>query len=87
MGWPMEYSSQLTTEPFISADRAAAFLDMPRKTLLALARRGKLPAHGIPGKGRKKNWRFRISELERWMCTAEVTLGSDQGLSLERKFL
>jgi hypothetical protein len=83
----MEHSSQPTTEPFINADRAAAFLDMPRKTLLALARRGKLPAHGIPGKGRKKNWRFRISELERWMCTSEVTLGSDQGLSSERKFL
>jgi hypothetical protein len=82
----MEHSAQLTSEPFVNADRAALFLDMPRKTILGLARRGKLPAHGIPGKGQKKNWRFRISELDRWMRT-EVTLGSDQGLSSERKFL
>jgi hypothetical protein len=82
----MESSVKLSSEPFVNADRAASFLDMPRKTLLGLARRGKLPAHGIPGKGRKKNWRFRISELDHWMQT-EVTWVSDQGLSLERKFL
>jgi hypothetical protein len=83
--WPMEHSVVLTSEPFVNADRAALFLDMPRKTLLGLARRGKLPAHGLPGKGRKKNWRFRISELDLWMRT-EVTSGSDQGLSSERKY-
>jgi len=82
----MEFSVKLSSEPFVNADRAALFLDMPRKTLLGLARRGKLPAHGIPGKGQKKNWRFRISELDRWMHT-EVTWVSDQGLSSERKFL
>jgi excisionase family DNA binding protein len=54
-------------EPFIGAERAANFLDMPRKTLLALPRRGRIPAHGIPGKGRKKSWRFRLSELDHWM--------------------
>jgi len=82
----MEHSFQLMSEPFVNAERAAQFLDMPRKTLLGLARRGKLPAHGLPGKGRKKSWRFRISELDLWMRT-EVTSGSDQGLSSERKFL
>lgn len=81
----MEYSSQPTSEPFVNAERAASFLDMPRKTLLGLARKGKLPAHGIPGKGRKKSWRFRISELDLWMRT-EVTLVSDQGLSSGRKY-
>ena len=76
--------SSAPPEPFVSADRAAAFLDMPRKTLLGLARRGRIPAHGIPGKGRRKAWRFRISELDHWMRTA-VTLASDQGLSSERR--
>jgi hypothetical protein len=80
----MEPSIQHLSEPFVNAERAALFLDMPRKTLLGLARRGTLPAHGIPGKGRKKNWRFRISELDHWM-RIEVTLVSDQGLSSERK--
>jgi hypothetical protein len=76
-------SSAATVEPFVNAERAASFLDMPRKTLLGLARRGKLPAHGLPGKGRKKSWRFRISELDHWMQT-EVTSGSDGGRSKER---
>jgi Helix-turn-helix domain len=65
-------------EPFVGAERAANFLDLPRKTLLALARRGKIPAHGIPGKGRKRAWRFLISELDLWMRT-EVTFVSDRG--------
>lgn len=73
-------------EPFVGAQRAADFLDISRKTLLGLACRGKIPAHGMPGKGSKKNWRFRLSELDHWMRT-EVRLGSDQGLSSERKLL
>jgi excisionase family DNA binding protein len=82
-GFIVENSLIPVLEPFVSADRAASFLDMPRKTLLGLARRGKLPAHGLPGRGRKKSWRFRISELDRWMRT-EVTSGSDGGRSKER---
>lgn len=77
-------SAPAEPEPFVSADRAASFLDMPRKTLLGLARRGKLPAHGLPGKGRKKNWRFRLSELDHWM-QGTLTLVSDQGRFQERK--
>jgi hypothetical protein len=80
----MNISLKTPPEPFVDATRAASFLDMPRKTLLGLARRGKLPAHGIPGKGQKKTWRFRLSELDHWMQT-EVTWSSDQGLSSERK--
>ena len=71
-------------EAFVSAERAASFLDMPRKTLLGLARRGKLPAHGLPGKGRKKSWRFRLSELDLWM-QGTLTLVSDRGRFQERK--
>lgn len=70
-------------EPYIEAGRAAAYLSMSRKTLLKKARAGRLPGHPI-GDGRKKMWRFRISELDRWMQT-EVTSGSDGGRSKERK--
>lgn len=70
-------------EPYIEAGRAAAYLSMSRKTLLKKARAGRLPGHPI-GEGRKKMWRFRISELDRWMQT-EVTSGSDGGRSKERK--
>ncbi len=70
------------TEAYIEAGRAADYLSMSRKTLLKKARAGRLPAHPI-GDGRKKMWRFRISELDHWMQT-EVTSGSDGGRSRER---
>lgn len=81
---PVNATPPIILEPFVDPERAASFLSMPRKTLLGLARKGKLPAHGLPGKGRKKSWRFRLSELDRWMRT-EVTWDSDQDLSSERK--
>jgi hypothetical protein len=71
-------------EPFVDSERAAAFLAMPRKTLLGLARQGRVPAHGIVGKGRKRVWKFRLSELDYWMQT-EVISGSEQGRIQERK--
>lgn len=70
-------------EPFVDAERAAGFLSMPRKTLLAMARRGDLPGHPL-GHGQRKVWRFRLSELDRWMAT-DVKLASDQGRLQERK--
>jgi hypothetical protein len=71
-------------EPFVDAQRAASFLAMPRKTLLALARQGRLPAHGLSGSGKRKIWKFRLSELDYWMRT-EVTSNCDQGRIQERK--
>jgi hypothetical protein len=58
----------ISHEPFVDAERAATFLDMRRKTLLDLARKGKVPAHPI-GFGQRRMWKFRISELEYWMQT------------------
>jgi hypothetical protein len=75
--------SSLTLEPFVDADRAADFLAMSRKTLLALARKGYLPGHPV-GQGVRKIWKFRLSELECWM-QHEVNSGSDQGRFQERK--
>jgi excisionase family DNA binding protein len=71
-------------EPFVDAERAATFLAMPRKTLLTLAHQGRLPAHGVAGRGRRKIWKFRISELDSWM-RIEVTSECDQGRIQERK--
>jgi Helix-turn-helix domain len=49
-------------EPFVDAEEAGAFLRLPRRRVLQLARRGKIPAYPI-GDGRRKIWRFRLSEL------------------------
>ena len=70
-------------EPFVDGERAAAFLSMPRKTIMSLARKGALPGHPI-GIGLRRVWRFRLSELDRWLQAA-VSLDSDQGRFTERK--
>jgi len=70
-------------ESFVSAERAAEFLAMSRKTVLALARKGCLPGHPV-GQGVRKTWKFRLSEPDHWMQT-ELVSSSDQGRIQERK--
>jgi hypothetical protein len=65
-------------EPYVDADRAAAFLSISRKTLLALGRAGRVPGHPI-GQGPRKTWRFRLSELSRWMEQKTLELDSHRG--------
>jgi len=65
-------------EPFVDAGRAANFLAMSRKTLLSMSRKGYLPAHPI-GQGSRKIWRFRLSELSRWIESEAVELDSHRG--------
>lgn len=60
-----------TFESYVDATRAAEFLSMTRKTLLELARKKQIPAYPI-GRGSRRTWKFRISELDHWL-QAEVT--------------
>jgi hypothetical protein len=53
----------MTPEPFVSAEKAADFLDISRRYLLALARRGIAGAYPLDPQARRKVWRFRLSEL------------------------
>ena len=71
-------------EPFVDAGRAANFLAMSRKTLLAKSRSGCLPGHPIVD-GPRKKWRFRLSELSRWLEHNELKLDSHRGRN-ERDF-
>jgi excisionase family DNA binding protein len=68
-------SFQSLPEPYVDADRAAAFLSVSRKTLLALARSGQIPAHPI-GDRKRRTWRFRLRELEAWIGSPSA-LNSD----------
>lgn len=49
-------------EPFVDPTRAAEFLLITRRHLLEMARAGDIPAHPI-GVGKRKTWRFRLSEI------------------------
>jgi excisionase family DNA binding protein len=78
-------ASSAYPEPYVDAQRAAAFLSISRKTLLALARKGKIPAHPIADRKRKV-WRFRLGELEAWISSqTTLNLDSHQGRVRERK--
>ena len=49
-------------EPVVDALQGAEFLGIRPRRLLQMARAGDIPAHPI-GCGKRKTWRFRLSEL------------------------
>lgn len=57
---------ELTFEPFVSASEASQFVRLHPATVQRLARAGTLPGHPV-GDGRRKRWRFRLSELGEWL--------------------
>ncbi len=52
-------------EPFVDADIAATFLGITRRTLLQKVRAGKIPGHPLDSTAKKREWRFKLSELDR----------------------
>ena len=52
-------------EPYVDARAAAQFLGMHWKTIQRLARENLLPAYPFSGRQRRQ-WKFRISELDNW---------------------
>jgi hypothetical protein len=53
-------------EPFVDAAAGAEFLKINPRTLQRLARQQRVPAYPL-GSGRRKTWRFLLSELYDWM--------------------
>lgn len=74
-------------ETYVDADAVAAFLKMKRKTVLEWARRGIVPAHSW-GQGRRKVWRFLISEIASQAKPVQRTIedGSPEIARLEKKY-
>ena len=60
--------SDSSYESYVDAKDGAAFLRIHSKTLMQLAREGIIPAYSI-SEGRRRHWRFLISELDKWMKT------------------
>jgi hypothetical protein len=69
---PVLVSAQLSQnqEPFVDADTAAAFVGITRRTLLQKVRAGKIPGHPLDPDSKKKDWRFKLSELDRSLSCA-----------------
>ena len=61
-------------EPFVDATKAAQFLNLRLRRLLQLARAGSIPAYPI-GDGRRRVWRFRLSEIASALAKRAVKCG------------
>lgn len=64
----------LDFEPFVDAHRAAEFLSLRPRRILELARSAQIPAHPI-GTGKRKQWRFKLSELTASVGTKTTIIG------------
>jgi len=64
-------SPSQTFERFVDAETAAAFLGITRRTLLQKARVGRIPGHPLDPAAKKREWRFKLSELDR-LLSSEV---------------
>lgn len=64
------FRQHVDPEPFVDADTAASFLRVTRRTLLQKVRAGKIPGYPLDPAAMKKEWRFKLSELDRSLCSA-----------------
>ena len=71
------------TEPFVSAEAAAAHLAISPRRLLDLARAGDLPAYPLALGRKRHEWRFKLSELEQ--CLADRRASSAMPLDRRAK--
>ena len=53
-----------TFEPYVSPEVAAKYLGISRRELLARTRSGRFVGNAVDPNARRKDWRFKISELD-----------------------
>ncbi len=68
-------------EPFVDEVVIARFRQITPRRVLEMARDGEIPAHPI-GRGPRKTWRFRISEIDAHFSTKENTTGATLKLAV-----
>jgi len=64
-------TTNLEHEPFVDAIAAGQFLHLRPRRVLEMARRGEIPAYPL-GQGKRRVWRFRLSELASALCARGV---------------
>ena len=58
-------------EPFVDAREAGKFLRLRPRRVLEMARQAEIPAYPL-GQGKRRVWRFRLSELASAICSRGV---------------
>jgi Helix-turn-helix domain len=60
-----------SAEPFVDPDAAANYLQTTRRHVLEMVRDGLIPGHPLNPNAKKKDWRFLLSELHRYMLSCD----------------
>ena len=63
----------MTSEPYVDAQTVADYLKIEKRSVLALTRKGKLPAHPLDREAVRKVWRFKLSEVDAAIATNGAT--------------
>lgn len=73
---PTSIASSMALEPFVDAAGAGEFLKLHPATVQRLAREGTLPGHPVT-RGKRKKWRFLLSELTNWLSAESVSASTN----------
>jgi excisionase family DNA binding protein len=71
----------MTPEPFVSVKEVAQFLQMAPRTIVRMARHGRIPAYPVSGSIRR-TWRFKLSEVENHFASQLSTPIIDGGVQV-----
>ena len=75
---PTSIASSMALEPFVDAAGAGEFLKLHPATVQRLAREGTLPGHPVT-RGKRRKWRFLLSELKVWLSSESVVSPANGG--------
>jgi len=56
--------SQQAPERFVDADAVAEHFSVTRRQVLEMTRRGRIPGHPIDPTAGRKQWRYKLSEVD-----------------------
>ena len=72
-------------EPFVDEVKAAEFLSLTVRELLAKVRARKLPGHPVDPEAQRKKWKFLLSELATAMRSHQATIPASSPLAPTRR--
>jgi excisionase family DNA binding protein len=74
-------------EHYVSADIVAEYLAIEPRRVLILVRAGRLPAHAVDPTRKRRDWRFRLSEIDAAMKAdaTKATTATDRRYNAARQ--
>ena len=80
-----------TFEPYVSAEVIAQHLSIPKRQVLDRTREGRFPGHAVDPLAVRKQWRYKVSEIDAFMAAnkpkqlASTKLACNEGQQTRRR--